>query len=71
MKKNCKGFFLFCLVFFKKESTKKKDDLGSSVLNILKLPRGSRNNNGKDNDLVRETAMQGCRILCDGWTAGS
>lgn len=45
-------------------STKKKDDLGSYVLNILKLPRDSRNNNGKDNDLVMEIVMQGRRILC-------
>lgn len=60
-----------CIFFLKKESTKKNDVLGSYVLNILKLPRDSRNNNGKDNDLVTETAMQGCRILCGGQRAWS
>lgn len=54
-KKNLQGF-----LFKERIKSTKKDDLGSYVLNILKLPRNSRSNNGKDNDLVTEIAMQEC-----------
>lgn len=45
------------------EAIEEEGDLGSDILNVLKLSRESRNNNGRYNDLAMGLVMSGCRIL--------